>query len=691
MQPPSRGRSPQSGRGRGPARWTPWELALIIVSVLMIAFPLYAGANRLVFPPVAPAQELTPPAASPTDDPVFPPTEPPPPPTDTPLPPPTDTPQPAASDTPQPAASDTPQPAASDTPQPPTSTSDSTVEQGPTRTPTNTPIVTPATATNTTVVTPATATSTPPAGTPPTATSTSPAGTPPTATNTVGPVTGVRVFKVASRSEVAPGQQFSYSISVITGNSVDGQVTLEDTVDSRLVLQGVSTGSGSCSTSGQSVSCNLTIRDVNPASITLQVQVRSDVAAGTVITNVASAAGVSSSQASVLVTGAATPVPTVTGTPPTSTPVPTVTGTPPTSQPTSPPTSQPVPPSPTTSRDDDNDNDNGDSGGQAESRPRDTEVPVAPPAPPTPNPNALPTEPPTPGGIVAPAVRPTAAVRPTRVPLGPTNTPSNLIPILDVTASPAAISPTTSAGISSGGEIFFRLASDWGSVYPGQQINFTLAVRNTRPPAAGGANDVRNLSVRSVLPDNLEVLGTDADRGQDPARNGNEVSYSLPLLQPGEGVEILIASRVKPSVTPGTILVTQGQLTYDGLSQGLFSNIVTVQVVGNAQQTAAPRTATVGIAATSGTAYPAPATSTATAGVATATATIRPTGPTTTAVPTSAQPTVAPSVTPFVYQPQPPPAPLPNTEAGVPFIGILLLGMTLLTRTWRLHRAKERI
>ncbi len=266
-------------------------------------------------------------------------------------------------------------------------------------------------------------------------------------------------------------------------------------------------------------------------------------------------------------------------------------------------------------------------------------------------------------------------------------------------------SPTALLSPAGGGEIFFRLASDWGSAYSGQQINFTLAVRNTRSPAANGANDVRNLTVRSVLPDNLEFLAANADRGQDPTRNGNAVTYSLPLLQPGEGVEILIASRIRPNIAPGTSLVAQSQLTYNGQVQGLFSNIVTVQVVGNTQQTPAPlRASTAGIAA-AGTAYPSPAVTatirptgpTATTGAATATtgaatATVRPTGPTATTGTVTRTPVTVPSVTPFGYQPPPQsPAPLPNTEAGVPFVGILLLGMTLLTRTWRLHRAKERI
>ncbi|HMQ34319.1 MAG TPA: hypothetical protein PKD53_26525, partial [Chloroflexaceae bacterium] len=122
MQPPARRRPSQSGRGRGPVRWTPWEIALIIVSVLMIAFPLYAEATRLVFAPVAPAQGNTPVSepATPTNDPVFPPTDVPP--TDV---PPTDVP-------PTEAPTDTPV-APSDTPVAPTATGTS-IDQGPTPT-----------------------------------------------------------------------------------------------------------------------------------------------------------------------------------------------------------------------------------------------------------------------------------------------------------------------------------------------------------------------------------------------------------------------------------------------------------------------------------------------------------------------------------------------------------------------------
>ncbi|NCC35351.1 MAG: hypothetical protein EOM24_25560, partial [Chloroflexia bacterium] len=137
MKPPARGRPSQPGRGRGPVRWTVWEISLIVLSIVMIAFPLYAEATRLVFAPIAPAQEN--PTATP--DLAFPPTQ-------TPLPPPTETPLPVLTPTTDPIL---PQPSPSGT----------GTNQGPTLTPTDTPLAgTPSATATSTLVTP-TATSEP--------------------------------------------------------------------------------------------------------------------------------------------------------------------------------------------------------------------------------------------------------------------------------------------------------------------------------------------------------------------------------------------------------------------------------------------------------------------------------------------------------------------------------------------------
>jgi hypothetical protein len=60
MQPSSKRREkPIPRRGRRPARWTFVEVLLILCSVLMIVFPLYAEALRWTEPSLAPAQEQT--------------------------------------------------------------------------------------------------------------------------------------------------------------------------------------------------------------------------------------------------------------------------------------------------------------------------------------------------------------------------------------------------------------------------------------------------------------------------------------------------------------------------------------------------------------------------------------------------------------------------------------------------------
>lgn len=679
MQPSSRGRPKSPGRGRAPARWTGLEITLIVLSVLMIAYPLFSGAVGLVAPPPAPAQEsTTDPAQAPTDtpDPVFPQpseTAPPPPPSDTPLPPPSDTPvPPLPSDTTvPPPASNTPEP-----PSPSETPSDGGNQQVGTATSrpiTATPTV--GTSTETATVTTGAGTPSPIPGSPtntPTVTNTPNPSFSATPVTTQPPVDGVRVFKIASVSEAAPEQNFSYSVTVITSSATDQTVTLNDSVDANLEVLSASSSSGTC-TAGQLVVCTLTIRDDNPASVTIQVRVRPGVPVDTTILNSASAGGATSAPIGVRISGAGTPLPSPTA----QTAVATATGIPGGSPTSAAPTNTPVPPPAPAPRDD------GDSGGDGDSDSGGSEAPVAPPAPPTPV-LGVPTEPPTPETVVGsdparPIVRPTAAVRPTRVVIGATNTAAPAGTVVVPTGSPQ---PSVAPAGGAGDNIFFRIASDWGSAYPGQQVNFTIVVRNTRAAAAGGANAVRNVTVTSALPSNVQVIGARADRGSDPSVAGNDVSYSIAQLQPGEGVEITVATQIRSNVTIGTLLVAQAQLRYEGLAQAAFSNIVSVQVVGNAQP---PTAAAVGGTAvaqqaspTTG-AYPAPTTGTA---VRTATA-----GTTTTPSAVVQQP----SAVPTAVRPPAQPAPLPDTSTGVPLLGIALLGSTLLTRTWRLHRARNRI
>jgi len=215
------------------------------------------------------------------------------------------------------------------------------------------------------------------------------------------------------------------------------------------------------------------------------------------------------------------------------------------------------------------------------------------------------------------------------------------------------------------------MASDWGSAFVGQEINYVIAVRNTRTSGA-----MNNLVITSALPENLTILEAKSARG-DPKVAGNQVTFGLDALQPGEGVEIAIRVKIKDTVAVGTRIVAQAELTYTGLTLPARSNLVTVLIVGNALGPAAP-------AAQASTAT---ATATRTAG-ATATAT---TAPSATPPPTNTPSATAVPPTPTAVGPAGGTTPLPNTSSGVPIFGFALLGMTLMVRTVRLHRAQSRI
>jgi hypothetical protein len=200
---------------------------------------------------------------------------------------------------------------------------------------------------------------------------------------------------------------------------------------------------------------------------------------------------------------------------------------------------------------------------------------------------------------------------------------------------------------------------------------------------------VRDVELTSRLPANLTVDGATADQGGDPALSGNTITYDLLRLGPGQSVEVTAFTTIKPGVPAGTILVAQGQLTYESTDQPINSNIVTVQIVDEAQAgiaTATPRyTATSGPSPTAATAAQLPR---ATGTSAAATVQAQPSAP---ATPTQAAAGVAPQEPEATVTEEDEEAPLPATSTGVPLAGFVLLGMTLLVRTIRIKRARERL
>jgi uncharacterized repeat protein (TIGR01451 family) len=141
----------------------------------------------------------------------------------------------------------------------------------------------------------------------------------------------IRVVKLASVSTVDPGEEFRYSISLFTSDTVPVAVTVEDALDSNLEVVRVSATGGSCST-GQTVTCSVTIQDAAPAIVTIQVRVRAATPFGTVTNQARASAGGRSTESAVISvqvngskpTPTSTPLPataTATAVVPTATPV----------------------------------------------------------------------------------------------------------------------------------------------------------------------------------------------------------------------------------------------------------------------------------------------------------------------------------------------------------------------------------
>src|SRR5215212_9594315 len=263
--------------GRGPARWTGWEIALMILSLLLIIFPLYAEGYRWLNPLTVPAAPL-PQRATNTSI------------ANTPV---------GATDTPTtgvpPVATDTPTtgvpPVATDTPTtgvPPVATDTPTTGVPPVATNTPTTGVPPAATNTPTVGTPPAATDTPTVGTPPVVSTTPTNGPSPTPTATLTPLPNeppLRLNKAASVSSVQTNQKFNYTLTVFSNSANASTVDVRDTIDGSLEIVGSSASNGTCTTANNLVTCKVTVQNNQPVTIDISVQVRSTATAGQRIPN----------------------------------------------------------------------------------------------------------------------------------------------------------------------------------------------------------------------------------------------------------------------------------------------------------------------------------------------------------------------------------------------------------------------
>ncbi len=700
MQRPVRGdRRQPAGSRRGPARWTFYEVGLMIVSALMIIFPLYAEAYRWAVPRIAPAapraQEATPPPTEvlpgPLADPGAPAAD-------------TAVPQPdAARETNTPVIetatsgpTDTTGPLPpSATTAPPTSTVDPGLPTSTTAPVTNTPVqpsstVDPNLPTNTSVPPTVTATTDPAATTTatidPAATATFTA-LPATATVTLTPsqtptlIVGqprLSLSKSASVSRAAIGDSYSYSISAFTDSAASTALTVRDDINGALEVTGTSATNGSCSVSGNTVTCALNARSGQPASAVINVRVRSSAAPGASIANQASVRDSSNNTAAseqVLVQIGGTVVgPTRTpgsgGGSDTATPViATATLLPGGQLPTA-----------TTAAGGGNSgggNSGGGSSGGGNSGGGQESTPLPDPGvlilPPTPNSGGV--LPPTPvtgagsggaGGGQPQATRVrTARPQASRAPVAP------LTPSTTVTREPTS-------------GLFFRVASDRGSAFRDQEVTYVLALVNDRP-----GEPLRDVVLSAALPPNLiasrATISNNARPAgaSDPQLTDGRLRVGISELKQGERIEVQVLARVAADAPVGSRVVVQSELTYGGLQLPIYSNLVSLQIVGSPAVVEPPATAT-----PSATLRP---TTTAT-GVA-ASVTVRPGSP----YPAPAGTTATPTAPAQAAGTTPPPVPvqpigqLPSTSTGVPLAGLALLGGTVLTRTLRIHRAKTRV
>jgi hypothetical protein len=245
------------------------------------------------------------------------------------------------------------------------------------------------------------------------------------------------------------------------------------------------------------------------------------------------------------------------------------------------------------------------------------------------------------------------------------------------------------------------MSSDWGSTFAGDEVQYTIVMRNTNPPANDSSNDLNDITIQSTFPPNLEVQGALTDRGEDPNVAGNTIEFNLSELEPSETVEITIDTRIKPGVERGTLIVTQARANSSDLEQLIYSNIVTVLVVDNLQAATTTSTlratgqANVTTTPTGTGVSGGPRASNPTATGTPAGAYPAPTGATPTGGPlvdTTAEPTATEAVAGGTTEAEADAeAPLPATSTGVPMAGMLLFGLTLFVRQIRLHRERERI
>ncbi len=221
----------------------------------------------------------------------------------------------------------------------------------------------------------------------------------------------------------------------------------------------------------------------------------------------------------------------------------------------------------------------------------------------------------------------------------------------------------------------FNLHSDWGQVFVGDTFEYVITLQNVGAGAGGSSPFSQRLRKQSmekmlniapvndvVITDDLnplfEVVEATAS-GMQVTTDGQKVAATRSTLAGGETVTLKIKVRARAVDVSGKMILNQASLSYKDAAETLFSNIVAVKVVLKQAPTATPQP-TVAPTATSG-----PVANTAD----------------------------SPPVLTELGEPANPvaQADLPHTSGGAPMLGVVLLGLTMLLHSIRVHRSRIRI
>ena len=513
-------------------------------------------------------------------------------------------------------------------------------------------------------------------------------------TSTVAAAQPIVVSKVSTASQVDPGDEFTFVVTVAFRDNGDGatqrNVVIRDTLPVGLTFVSVTFFGAAVCNAANPIECSGTVSANNPIVLNIRVRVNATVTPGTSITNLATVtvngATISDDDtvfvrlpqptaiAPTVPTAIAPTVPTaIATTRPTSIVPTTVVSTPRPGQPSNTPRpgqpgNTPRPGQPTQ---------------EPTSRPGNTAVPatsipgqpatiapprataVAPNPPATARPGA-----PNPPATARPGVpQPPATARPvaprTAVPGQSTQQPRATV----AAGATSTNVPPTAAGIVvqpvSG--LQFQKKSDWGSRFAGESLMYTITVISpTGTLATGGLRDV---VVTDQVPTNLEVNGPIkvSDQNARVEQQGNQITVRVGTLPAGQTLTIMIPVKIKGDVAAQTRIVNQAQMRYNGITDPIYSNVASVLVVGSPP----PLTATALAVVAQDIATPNPATVTAGSGV--------PGG-----VAGAATATAVAGGGNFGTA-------NPPTSAGIPILGFVLFGLTLLVRNIRVRRELTRI